>query len=304
MKYSIRVKKGSYTSPQLGKMWDQGSVDAETEYYDELRLEWLPLQFLIENTAALFSAEEAFVRLGESRSRGCLCIYNREERINIFVDGGFVVSALGGSLEGEFALGRALHLDNSSYEWTVNAEPPASNLRVSITAYALEHSIARDVRIGSSANQKQSTKTLGMELRDKIAPKSNYVLVSVANPEQKFPFAKGTNIVGRDKICDIIIDEPNVSRKHCLLEIGEQCVKVKDLESNNGVSINEVLTKEGQLKVGDRLGLGVFQLVLKEEKAEKGKTSQSTRIPEVPMKGLINNNGFYESAGANSKRSR
>jgi hypothetical protein len=249
-------------------MWEQGTVGAETEYYDELRLEWLPLGVLVENTGLLFTPEEAFARLGESRLRGCLCVYNKEEKISLFVDGGLVISATGNHLEGEFAVTRALQLEDSTYQWISGATPLTSDIQLNIKAYTLEHSIARDIRIGSSASQKQRTKTLGLALRDKIVPKTNYCLVSVAQPTMKFYVTKLTNIVGRGRDCDISIDEPNISRKHCLLEISEQNVKIKDLDSRNGISINGVRVAEGTLKVGDQLSLGLYQMVLHEgEKA-------------------------------------
>jgi hydroxylamine reductase (hybrid-cluster protein) len=247
-------------------MWDQGAFTEETTYFDEARGEWLPVRELVENNQMLFSPEEAFVRLGESRSKGCLCIYNKEERIDIFVDGGFVVSAVGQNLDGEFALSKALHLEESTYEWFANAEAEASELRVNIAAYALKNSVARDVRIASTPRHKLNTKTTSITLQDTRAPvKTNYVLVSVAVPTLKMKLTKVTNIVGRGQDCDVVLDDPNVSKKHCLVEILDQGVKVKDLDSTNGTQVDGKPARDSILKVGGKLSLGLYQMVLNEE---------------------------------------
>jgi pSer/pThr/pTyr-binding forkhead associated (FHA) protein len=271
VKYWISTKSGPYTPQQLRLLWDQGTLNDDTSYFDDATSEWLPVRRLVEGNQMLFSSEEAFVRLGESRLKGCLCIYNKDERIDIFVDEGFVLSAVGDNLDGEFALSKALHLEESTYEWFANTEPPTAELRLNIAAYALQNSVARDVRIASAPRHKLSTKTTSITLRDKVSFKSNYVLVSVEGPTLKIKLTKMTNIVGRGPECDIVIDNPNVSKKHCLLEIGDQNVKVKDLDSTNGTKVNGTSVKDGVLKTGGQLGLGNFQLILNEE-AKKAPT--------------------------------
>jgi len=42
-------------------------------------------------------------------------------------------------------------------------------------------------------------------------------------------------------------------------------VKVKDLDSTNGTSVNGVTAKDSFLKLRDQLGLGLYHLVLGEE---------------------------------------
>ena len=265
VKYWINTKSGPYTAQQLRLMWDQGALNDDASYFDDVRSEWLPVRDLVESNQMLFSPEEAFVRLGESRSKGCLSVYNKEERIDIFVDGGFVTSATGINLDGEFALSKALHLEESTYEWFATLEPSFSELRLNIAAYALKNSVARDVRIASTPRHKLNTQTTSIKVKDKVEFKMNYVLISVENPNLKLKLAKMTNIVGRAPDCDIVIDSPNVSKRHCLVEIDGQKVKVKDLDSTNGTSVNGVTAKDSFLKLRDQLGLGLYHLVLGEE---------------------------------------
>jgi predicted component of type VI protein secretion system len=63
-------------------------------------------------------------------------------------------------------------------------------------------------------------------------------------------------LLGRDPECDIQLDSPKVSRRHCCIaQVGESLV-VRDLASTNGVRINGVRVVEGHLKEGDELTVG------------------------------------------------
>ncbi|MCE0497013.1 MAG: FHA domain-containing protein [Methylacidiphilales bacterium] len=270
MDYWISINNnqmGPYRLEQLQAMWQQGQLTSDAYYYDSVRSEWLLLRELIESVRGLFTVEEAFVRLGQNRQRGCLSVYNTVETLHVFVDGGFVVCAMSDKDHGEFALSRALGLENSAYEWFYDANPPTKDIRVNIPEYALKHSIARDVRIANTATRKQNTVALPKVVRDKTEVKLNftYVLVPNESPQQGIRLVKITHVVGREPYCDVVISNAQISRKHCLLEVSEQGLKVKDLESSNGTFVNDVPVRDGLLKVGDKLDLGRYRLILHKE---------------------------------------
>jgi len=262
------VQKGPYSLHQLQLMWGQGSATSDALYYDTIHSQWQPLRGLVENARKLFTVEEAFVRLGQNRLKGCLSVYNSEETINLFVDEGFVVCAAGAKEQGEFALSRALALEGSTYEWFQQATPPISDLRVNITEHTLKHSIARDVRIGIKVSRKQNTEHLPKGVLDKVEPvlPFSYLLVTNDAPNLSLKLAKMTSVLGREDHCDIVFPDVKVSRKHCLLEIWEQSVKIKDLDSSNGTYVNGKPVHDGFLNVGDKLSLGSYNLTLQKEK--------------------------------------
>ena len=272
---SKKVQTGPYSLDQLQLLWQQGQLTADSYYYDRLRSEWLPLKMLVEAKRELFTPEEAFVRLGQNRLKGCLAISNGDEHLQIYVEDGYVISALGKSDQGEFALSKALRLENATYAWIGNQSPPAPNLRLNITEYALKHSIARDVRVGAPPKMKHLTVALTRGLLDKVVMKMkvNYILVADEVPTVKIKLSKMTNVVGRGDQCDVIIDNAQVSRKHCLLEVWEENVKVKDLDSSNGTFVNGVPVKDGFLRAGDQLRLGTYRLLLHKEQR---------KAPEMP----------------------
>jgi pSer/pThr/pTyr-binding forkhead associated (FHA) protein len=67
----------------------------------------------------------------------------------------------------------------------------------------------------------------------------------------------GSVVIGRESDCDIVLDDPSISRRHCRLDFeatGE--IRVHDLESGNGTRINGMQLSRGTIRAGDRIGLG------------------------------------------------
>jgi diguanylate cyclase (GGDEF)-like protein len=69
--------------------------------------------------------------------------------------------------------------------------------------------------------------------------------------------------IGRSVDAEIQVDDPSISRRHCLLLHREGRLHLEDLESRNGTRVNGVKVKSAQLSDGDRLQVGsntVFQV--------------------------------------------
>jgi len=64
-------------------------------------------------------------------------------------------------------------------------------------------------------------------------------------------------MAGRDKTCDICIPDDRISRKHALIRIDADAVRMADLGSTNGSSRNgERVNDEIIIETGDRIQLG------------------------------------------------
>ncbi len=64
-------------------------------------------------------------------------------------------------------------------------------------------------------------------------------------------------VVGRSRACDLVIDDPNVSRRHAQLQQSKKQWFVSDLGSTNGVKVNgESIDGQQPLKSGDVIELG------------------------------------------------
>jgi FHA domain len=70
----------------------------------------------------------------------------------------------------------------------------------------------------------------------------------------------GELLVGRHHGCDVVLDEPSVSRKHARLVFRDGAWVLQDLESTNGTIINGAAIGRCALRPGDRLVLGNVRL--------------------------------------------
>jgi pSer/pThr/pTyr-binding forkhead associated (FHA) protein len=65
-------------------------------------------------------------------------------------------------------------------------------------------------------------------------------------------------VFGRHSTADVRLPLPDVSRHHCQFICENSCWQVIDLDSLNGVFVNDVLVKQAQLHDHDRVRIGGF----------------------------------------------
>ena len=81
--------------------------------------------------------------------------------------------------------------------------------------------------------------------------------VFIYNPNEDF-------FIGRDKECDITLEEGGVSRKHALILQKRNKVYIRDLDSTNGIMINGEKVIEAALFPGDLIYIDRFQILYTE----------------------------------------
>lgn len=75
--------------------------------------------------------------------------------------------------------------------------------------------------------------------------------------QRSFRIKRGKCVIGRDAACDLQIPTPSVSRHHCEVVIDGDTVIIRDLNSSNGVFLNEARVKsDTHANPGDRLAVG------------------------------------------------
>jgi len=211
----------------------------------------------------LFTVEEALFRLGQTREQGCLLASKGPELIHIYVQDGFVIRAYSGIKEGQEAVDQALHLMDASYTWLRGVQPPnpSKNIYLSIREFTVKH--------GNIAKSKvaETSRVLGMPKRESES-KFKYFLVPQDKPTDKLFLTKTSTVLGRDKTSDLVIDNFDVSRRHCLLDIQARGVFILDLDSTNGTFVNGILVRDGYLNPGDRIELGPCIFTVNRESIE------------------------------------
>jgi pSer/pThr/pTyr-binding forkhead associated (FHA) protein len=72
-------------------------------------------------------------------------------------------------------------------------------------------------------------------------------------------------LIGRHPECDVRIDSPKISRRHCCVAIAYDRVLIRDLGSRNGVRVNGRLLEEATIRSGDELAIGPILFRLEDE---------------------------------------
>jgi hypothetical protein len=72
-------------------------------------------------------------------------------------------------------------------------------------------------------------------------------------------------VVGRSRECDVVLDDPNVSRRHAELRRDGAGWSVADLGSTNGVKVNGRRVDHAELSPGDRVTFGLVDLTFELE---------------------------------------
>jgi hypothetical protein len=67
-------------------------------------------------------------------------------------------------------------------------------------------------------------------------------------------------VVGRSREADIVLQDPNVSRRHAELRRGDAGWQIVDLGSTNGIKVNGRRVDNRQLSAGDQITIGVTDL--------------------------------------------
>ncbi len=77
-------------------------------------------------------------------------------------------------------------------------------------------------------------------------------------------------LIGRSKRCDLVVQDPLVSRQHAELVItGPNSARITDLGTDNGTYVNGVRITKLDIRDGDLVELGRIQLVLRQGKLEQ-----------------------------------
>lgn len=76
-------------------------------------------------------------------------------------------------------------------------------------------------------------------------------------------------LIGRHPDCDIRLDLPSISRRHCCLAIAYGRISMRDLGSKHGVRVNGHVVEEARLRHGDEVALGALIYRVEEEAPER-----------------------------------
>ncbi len=83
-------------------------------------------------------------------------------------------------------------------------------------------------------------------------------------PAEKISLTRDPVVIGRISSADVVLSDPNVSRRHAELRREDGGWAVVDLGSTNGTTVNGEAVQHHPLSDGDRLGFGTSELIFNE----------------------------------------
>src|SRR5436305_10809563 len=106
--------------------------------------------------------------------------------------------------------------------------------------------------------------------------------LALRNTDRVFPLQpEQTLTAGRTSQCDVQLDDPSVSRRHCTLRLlPNGLLQVKDLESANGTFVNERPIKEATARPGDLVRLGAAILEVRDPSGVSQPPDQTVFVDE------------------------
>jgi len=242
----------------------------------------------------LFALDEILGRLGQKKSTGYLHVFTQKESANIFFKEGIVVAAAKGLVEGEEVLKQILEWKDVHTVWQTDAPPSTPALKVlqiNITDFLAKHkppaksvsSQAAASPVIAAVSTKPSAATAPVQLtatknvsqnpqarsaqEEALLNKHRLVLISLDDPQQRLKIERVSCLVGRNPACDISLNHGSISRQHCLMQITDRGLHVKDLGTTNGTRVNGIIMTEGYINVGDKLTMGHLAFALEKAMA-------------------------------------
>jgi adenylate cyclase len=84
------------------------------------------------------------------------------------------------------------------------------------------------------------------------------------------PLLKRQLLVGRRESCDIVLRFANVSAHHCQMWIDNGYLYVRDMQSRNGIKVNDIRVQERRLDPGDVIAVAKHRYRVAYDPAELG----------------------------------
>jgi pSer/pThr/pTyr-binding forkhead associated (FHA) protein len=84
----------------------------------------------------------------------------------------------------------------------------------------------------------------------------HYLAVEAGSERRVVPLREGATHIGRSWTADVVLDDKAVSRRHAIVYISEDSVRILDDRSANGTLVNGRCVSGTDLADGDTIGIG------------------------------------------------
>jgi hypothetical protein len=164
------------------------------------------------------------------------------------------------------------HIELSQHDYTrlaVFKEALQSELATLVVSYSREQSytLLGGVQVTLSVDDELDTGIFRVRSEARAEVSAGGAEVIAGQPHLlagglTYPLVRGTTRLGRGTDCDIRVDDPGASRRHCEIVLGDEVV-VRDLQSTNGTLVDGERVTECALADGSTVKIGGTTLVFR-----------------------------------------
>src|SRR5215469_9340163 len=80
------------------------------------------------------------------------------------------------------------------------------------------------------------------------------------NGDAPIPILRDVTVVGRREYCDVAINDPSLSKRHCVLVKTDGLLVIRDLATTNGTKVKGQKVRWAALLPDDRITLGGYKM--------------------------------------------
>ena len=139
--------------------------------------------------------------------------------------------------------------------------PASTGVTLQVERLGEAHSLAAERALGDAALRSGDRVSVQPEpthqgvAADLRAPAATLVVAAGPDAGRRFPLRPGANEAGRSPESDVVLADPMVSKRHARFTVSD-VVEVVDLDSVNGVLVNDMLVARAVIRAGDQVLLG------------------------------------------------
>ena len=105
-------------------------------------------------------------------------------------------------------------------------------------------------------------------------PERRLVCTSPAGRATAYRLSQPKIVIGRSQEADIVMDDPSVSRYHCVIEAREGVYHIRNISASNPLTINHEPANEKRLYSGDQLKIGAWSLAFISSRRDDTRTQE------------------------------
>ncbi len=105
------------------------------------------------------------------------------------------------------------------------------------------------------------------------------------NGDPPVPILRDLTVVGRREDCDVIIQHPGISKRHCVLVKTDGLLVIRDLATTNGTKVKGQRVRWAALLPDDRISLGGYKLRVYLGADDMLSPSEQRRARQGPQRG-------------------